>query len=49
MDQKVVHLLGIALEPAVGVVGLAVCAEDVRVAVDDPRVYTKDDLYFALI
>lgn len=45
MDEEVVHLLGIALQPAVRVIGLAVCAEDVGVAVDDPGVDTEDDLY----
>lgn len=49
MDQEIVHLLGISLEPAIGVVGFAVCAEDVGVAVDDPGVDAENDLYYVNI
>lgn len=49
VDQEVVHLLGISLEPAIGVVGFAVCAEDVGVAVDDPGVDAEDDLDYVNI
>jgi hypothetical protein len=44
VDQECIHLLDVTLKPAIGVVALAVFAEDFRVAVDDPGVHTHNNL-----
>lgn len=44
VDQECIHSLDVSLEPAVRVVALAVFAENLLVAVDDPGVHTQDNL-----
>lgn len=44
VDQEGIHSLRVTLQPAAGVVNVAVLPEDVWITVDHPRVHTQDHL-----
>lgn len=46
MDQEGIHSSSLFLEPAVWVEAVAILAEQVRVPVNDPRIYAKNCLKF---
>lgn len=49
VDQEGIHLRRVSLHPTVWIEAIAICAEQVRVSMNDPRIEAENSLETALI